>query len=166
MFPERNGYLGKGVEGRLTFWRIYLFILFKLSTLYIHYQFKIKICFKTSEKKGCQEKYQPQIYWWYHSNGRKWRGTSRWGWKRRLKFIQWKPEWIFSLLYSFTTKLENYIWRNEFAQLTLKHDNSGSLGQMMKYCIELNKDYTFFSMCNMETWRIEDWVITRAEIYF
>ena len=47
LFPERNVYLGKGVEGRLTFWCIYLFILFKLSTLYIYYQFKIKIGFKT-----------------------------------------------------------------------------------------------------------------------
>ena len=37
------------MEGRLTFW--YLFILFKLSTLYIHYQFKIKIGFKTKNKK-------------------------------------------------------------------------------------------------------------------
>ena len=39
------------MEGRLRFWYIYLFILFKLSTLYIHYQFKIKIGFKTKKKK-------------------------------------------------------------------------------------------------------------------
>ena len=39
------------MEGRLTFWCICLFILFKLSTLYIHYQFKIKIGFKTKKKK-------------------------------------------------------------------------------------------------------------------
>ena len=38
--------------------------------------------------REAQEKYQqPQICRWYHSNGRKRRGTraSRWGWKRRVK---------------------------------------------------------------------------------
>ena len=41
----------------------------------------------TNWNQDCQEKYQPQICRWYHSNGRKWRVTraSWWRWKRREK---------------------------------------------------------------------------------
>ena len=52
----------------------------------------------TSWNQDCREKYQqPQICRWYHSNGRKWRGTKetldegeRWQWKCWLEPQHWK----------------------------------------------------------------------------
>ena len=42
---------------------------------------KCKVGWITSWNQDCQEKYQqPQICRWYHSNGRKWRGTKRASW--------------------------------------------------------------------------------------
>ena len=70
----------------------------------------------TSWNQDCSEKFQqPRICRWYNSNGRKWRGASWWGWKRRVKNLTW--------ISTLKTK-DHGIWSHHF--MTNRMGKSGS----------------------------------------
>ena len=96
----------------------------------------------TSQNRDCQEKYQQlQICRWYHSNGRKWRGTKEplWKWKRGVGNIQKTKIVACSPITSWQLEGEKVEAATEFSFLGSRITLHGDCSHEVKRCSLLGR---------------------------